>query len=66
MPTATLRKIEGLQSITIQTDDGKTIRLVPGEPAVIADQDKRLVAAIQRFPIDLTETATIQSKPPGS
>ena len=48
----TLQALEGIESITIKTTDGKEVRLAPGQPVMVADHDKQLVAAVQKMPVE--------------
>jgi hypothetical protein len=52
---ATLETLQGIESITIKTEQGQTVVLKKGEPAIIKDADRHLVAAVQRLPVKVED-----------
>ena len=57
MARVTLEQLEGIESITLKLSTGETVLLKKGEPALIKDPDRHLVAAVQRLPVRYEEDA---------
>lgn len=55
MRRVTLEELEGIESIALKTETGQTIVLKSGEPVLIKDPDRHLVAAIERLPVTFEE-----------
>ena len=59
----TLQTLEGISSISIVADDGRTLELKAGQPAILTDPNRGLVASITRLPVDVEDVP--ESSQPG-